>query len=197
MATFGTSYNVSPNPNDTTGSILPIGSMLLWSTSTAPSGFLLCNGAAVSRTLYAALFAVVGTTWGVGDGSTTFNVPNTAGRVVRGVNGTYTQASTGGVDSVTLAANQLPNHAHTYTEPNAGTGHQHTLNNVAEKNQFNNGTAGVNRLAEIASSSSATAFAVTGITINDSLTVGGVQQTQVATSIVNTFVAINHIIKAQ
>ncbi|NLO90692.1 MAG: phage tail protein [Elusimicrobia bacterium] len=52
--------------------------------STAPAGFLKCNGAAISRTTYSALFAVIGTTFGVGDGSTTFNLPDLRGEVIRG-----------------------------------------------------------------------------------------------------------------
>lgn len=54
------------------------GMVQMWTTATAPSGYLLCNGAAISRTTFAALFAVIGTTYGSGDGSTTFNVPNMA-----------------------------------------------------------------------------------------------------------------------
>jgi microcystin-dependent protein len=111
MTTIGTSYNVSPNTAaDNIG--IPIGTMLLWGTSTAPVNYILCNGAAVSRRTYAPLFAVLGTTWGVGDGTTTFNVPNTAGRVIRGVNGSYTLAGTGGADTVTLTDNNLPAHRH-------------------------------------------------------------------------------------
>jgi len=60
------------------------GEMLLWPGSAAPTGWLMCDGSAVSRATYAALFAVVGTTYGAGDGSTTFNVPNLKGRVAVG-----------------------------------------------------------------------------------------------------------------
>lgn len=61
-----------------TGGIVP------YTSTTPPSGWLLCDGSAVSRTTYADLFAVVGTTFGAGDGSTTFNVPDLAGRVIAG-----------------------------------------------------------------------------------------------------------------
>lgn len=64
--------------------IVPTGSVLMWSTATAPTNYLLCNGSAVSRTTFSALFAVVGTTFGAGDGSTTFNLPNFQGLVPRG-----------------------------------------------------------------------------------------------------------------
>ncbi len=63
---------------------LPPGSLIQFAASTAPTGYLVCNGAAVSRTTYAALFAVISTTWGAGDGSTTFNLPDLRGEFVRG-----------------------------------------------------------------------------------------------------------------
>lgn len=62
-------------------SVRPVGEVTDFAGSTAPSGWLICNGAAVSRTTYADLFAYIGTTWGAGNGSTTFNVPNLQGRV--------------------------------------------------------------------------------------------------------------------
>lgn len=58
--------------------IVPLGSVIAYATTSAPSGFLACNGQAVSRGTYAALFALVGTTFGSGDGSTTFNLPSIA-----------------------------------------------------------------------------------------------------------------------
>ena len=54
----------------------PVGTILTYAIATAPTGFLICDGSAVSRTTYAELFAVIGTTWGSGDGSTTFNLPD-------------------------------------------------------------------------------------------------------------------------
>jgi len=56
--------------------LVPTGSMIMYAGATAPTGWLLCNGAAVSRTTYVQLFTVIGTTFGIGDGSTTFNLPN-------------------------------------------------------------------------------------------------------------------------
>lgn len=73
------------------------GAISLWPLNTAPTGFLECNGAAVSRTTYATLFGVIGTTFGVGDGSTTFNVPDMRDRFPVGKGTTFaTIASTGG-----------------------------------------------------------------------------------------------------
>lgn len=56
-----------------------IGSIMLWPLSVAPEGWHLCDGGAISRTRYATLFGTIGTTYGVGDGSTTFNIPLMAG----------------------------------------------------------------------------------------------------------------------
>ena len=58
--------------------------MFYFAANSAPSGYLEANGAAISRTTYAALFAVVGTTFGTGDGSTTFNLPDLRGEFIRG-----------------------------------------------------------------------------------------------------------------
>jgi microcystin-dependent protein len=66
------------------GPINPPGAVIMYAGSSAPTGYLLCDGSAVSRTTFAALFAVISTVYGVGDGSTTFNVPNTKGVFVRG-----------------------------------------------------------------------------------------------------------------
>ena len=63
---------------------VPTGSVFTMATTTVPSGYLECNGAAVSRTTYADLFSAIGTTWGSGNGSTTFNVPDLRGEFVRG-----------------------------------------------------------------------------------------------------------------
>ena len=73
---------------------LPIGSYIQFAGSQAPDGFLVCNGGAISRTTYSALFAVIGTTYGSGDGSTTFNLPNLTDRFLQGSTtvGTYKSA---------------------------------------------------------------------------------------------------------
>ena len=63
---------------------LPPGSMVPFAGTNVPKGYLLCNGAAVSRTTYAKLFAAIGTKWGTGDGSTTFNLPNSHRRFMEG-----------------------------------------------------------------------------------------------------------------
>ena len=79
------------------------GTILEWSTASAPTGFLECAGAAVSRSTYSDLFGVIGTTYGVGDGSSTFNLPNLQDNVAMGKSGTKAIASTGGANTVAAA----------------------------------------------------------------------------------------------
>jgi microcystin-dependent protein len=74
---------------------------------------LICDGAARGRNAFAALFGVIGTAYGVGNGSTTFNIPDLRGRMPRGVDGSFALGVSGGADSFTLVANQLPEHSHT------------------------------------------------------------------------------------
>lgn len=81
-----------------------------------PSGWLLCDGSAVSRTTYADLFAVCGTKFGIGDGSTTFNLPDLRSKFPRGTPASTEAGGTGGADSVTLSISQIPAHSHSLTE---------------------------------------------------------------------------------
>tara|TARA_R110000751_G_scaffold17046_2_gene53143 strand:+ start:557 stop:1147 length:591 start_codon:yes stop_codon:yes gene_type:complete len=102
-----------------TGLIVP------WSIAALPTGFLECDGAAISRTTYSTLFAVVSTTYGVGDGASTFNVPNLTDSVVLGRSPSKALAATGGantftstasiggsVGNTTLATPEIPAHSH-------------------------------------------------------------------------------------
>ena len=105
----------------------PAGMVSQFAGSTAPTGWLLCDGTAVSRTTYANLFTAIGTNYGTGDGSTTFNLPNLQGRVPVGksTSGTFASLnSPGGVESVTLTESQIPSHTHTtpnHSHPLSGT----------------------------------------------------------------------------
>ena len=93
---------------------IPAGFMGPYGGTTAPSGWLMCDGTAVSRTTYADLFTAIGTAYGVGNGSTTFNLPNLQGRVPVGKNsGTFvTLGATGGEETHTLTATEMPAHTH-------------------------------------------------------------------------------------
>jgi len=67
--------------NEIKNSLLPVGSLVSYAGATAPEGYLLCDGTSVSRTTYATLFSVLSTTYGAGDGTTTFNLPDLRGRM--------------------------------------------------------------------------------------------------------------------
>jgi len=97
--------------------VIPAGTITMFGGSSAPTGYLLCDGSAVSRTTYADLFTAIGTTYGTGDGSTTFNVPNVKGKVPVGRDGADTSfdalGETGGEKTHTLTSGEMPEHTHT------------------------------------------------------------------------------------
>lgn len=103
-----------------------IGAIIAYVGSSAPSKWAICNGDVVSRTTYSELFAIVGTTFGIGDGSTTFNLPDLRGRIPVGVNG-LTFSSLGtlvGEETHTLTEAELPvvaGHSHGYLSNGAGS----------------------------------------------------------------------------
>ena len=153
------------------GDTNPVGAVTAFAGSVAPTSWLLCYGQNVSRTVYAPLFAVIGTTYGAGDGTTTFTVPDMRGRAVAGLDnmgGTdagrlsvaNTLGTTAGAETVTLTSAQsgVPAHYHANTVTNntvttgAGTAHTHAQNNFGiapsaggypSANGFVNGGAGV------------------------------------------------------
>lgn len=121
------------------GGGLPSGSIVEFGGGSAPAGWLLCDGAAVSRTTYARLFAAIGTTWGVGNGTTTFNVPDFRGRTPVGA-GTGTGltaravAASGGAETVQLTSTTMPSHTHTFGSGSAADpgGHTHSVSGSAD-----------------------------------------------------------------
>jgi microcystin-dependent protein len=119
-----------------TGIIVP------WGDTTIPSGFLECNAQAVSRVTYAALFAVIGTTYGSGNGSTTFNLPDLKDDCCVGSSPTKAVASTGGANTVASTGNiggslantslttpEIPSHLHSYNSGGGGGASGSTLDN--------------------------------------------------------------------
>ena len=101
----------------------PPGAILQFAGLTAPEGYLLCQGQAVSRAGYARLYAVIGVIYGAGDGSTTFNIPDYRGRVPVGFSPGETEFATlgqrGGAKRHTLTVDEIPSHDH---EPRSGWG---------------------------------------------------------------------------
>jgi microcystin-dependent protein len=128
----------------------PTGGLIMWGTGTAPSGWLLCAGAAVSRSTYSALFAIIGTTFGVGDGTTTFNLPNYTNRTPYG---TTVGATGGSADAIVVS------HTHTATSTVTDPGHNHT---IQPSTQGSGGSAGVQGAFWTGGT---TSTATTGITV--------------------------------
>lgn len=131
-----------------TGLIIP------WTDTSVPTGYLECNGAAVSRSTYADLFTIIGTTYGSGDGSTTFGLPNLQDDVVVGRSGTKTLASTGGANTVNQAGNisvntgnrslstpTISSHNHPYTAKRTGPGSARFIGSGSGGNRATNNVA--------------------------------------------------------
>ena len=118
---------------------VPTGLILDFGGTTAPTGYLSCNGAAVSRTTYDDLFGVISATWGNGNGSTTFNVPDLRRRATIGSGGTRTAGpqttvgSAGGAEAHTLTEAQMPSHHHLLVSGGFGSSTLGTGNYLAEK----------------------------------------------------------------
>ena len=116
------------------------GFIILTASNNTPVGWLLCDGSAVSRTTFAALFAEIGTTWGIGNGSTTFNLPPSADRSAVGVSGTKALGTIGGNANPVITTANMPSHNHGGLTQgiNASTDHFHGASTV------NSGTHGHN-----------------------------------------------------
>jgi microcystin-dependent protein len=122
---------------------VPVGTLLMYGGSEAPPGYLLCDGSAHSRTEFSNLFGVLGTRFGVGDGSTTFNVPNLANKfplgLAPGVSPGSTIGQTGGEQNHILATAELPTHTHTASQPahtHTDAGHNHASFNAGSNAAF-------------------------------------------------------------
>ena len=155
---------------------VPTGSVHQMATTTAPAGYLKCNGAAISRTTYADLFAIIGTTWGAGDGSTTFNVPDLRGEFVRGWDD-----GKGTDNGRTFASSQSDankQHSHTATSTVNDSGHNHGFKGFRledGKNRSQLATADDDRRSDrnTTNDTDAVQNATTGITVSTTISNAG------------------------
>jgi len=167
------------------------GEVKMWATASAPTGYLFCNGQSVSTTTYAALYAVIGYTYG-GSGAS-FTLPDFSGRMPIGVNGTYALASTGGAATSTIATTNLPAHNHTATSTSTVTdpGHLHAVSGRDSTADIGGGGSyefitpgsGIN-----------TTTATTGITVATSTTISNTGSGTALTTI-SPYLGIYYIIK--
>jgi microcystin-dependent protein len=104
--------------------VVPAGSIICYSGQNVPQGWMFCNGQAISRTTFTKLFNTIGTLYGTGDGTSTFNLPNLQDRFPMG-KGSSSLGVIGGANSVTLTSDKIPSHSHTATVSSDGA-HSHT-----------------------------------------------------------------------
>jgi microcystin-dependent protein len=105
----------------------PVGTIAMWGGLVAPERYLLCDGSAVSRLTYPQLFSTIGTTYGAGDGSTTFNVPDMRGKFVLGPAGSHPPGQSGGEENHILTTAEMPSHSHTGATSNDSPDHAHNV----------------------------------------------------------------------
>lgn len=187
-------------------SLVPTGTVLTYAKSTAPAGFLACDGSAVSRTTYAALFALIATTFGAGDGSTTFNIPDMRARVPTGYdsggasgrmpgNGISPSAanfaSAGGESSHTLIAGESAVLA--YTSSVSDPTHSHGPGTYVVGAVSTNATGGptgsggaVNQIGNAVTGTSGASG--TGITVSTSSNAGGGSHNNVQPTLVLSYI---------
>jgi microcystin-dependent protein len=165
------------------GLVAPSGSMQMFGGPSAPAGWLLCDGSAISRATYSVLFAVTGVTYGSGDGSTTFNVPDLRGRAPIGyaASGGHTDVSALGNNDGVAEVNRRPKHRHTVTDP----GHNHSPN-ARTSGSGTNGSASVQY-----DGTTSTSVALPGGTATTGITVGASTDSLDAPA----YLVVNYIIK--
>jgi len=145
---------------------VPVGSIMMHGAETAPLGWLLCDGSAISRATYSLLFDEIGVVWGVGDGTTTFNLPDFKYRSPMGVstNPNLNIAEAAGEAAHALTQTENASHSHVVTDP----GHHHGANtNTNFLGQRSGGVGAINNGTTYGLTTN-TSSATTGITLGDS-----------------------------
>jgi|TARA_S200002703_G_C3802694_1_gene248210 microcystin-dependent protein len=166
-----------------TGIIVP------WSAASVPSGFLECDGSNVSRSTYSALFAVVGTTYGAGDGSSTFGLPDLQNNIPVGSSNNKAVGSTAGAENVTASGNvsitaAAENHSLSIAELAA---HSHTVGGGRTLSTDNSGGPQID--------SSSHGITGSGTAHGHNVTVNAASVTGDATSVLQPFLTTLYIIK--
>jgi microcystin-dependent protein len=128
--------------------VAPVGTITMFGGATPPGGWLLCDGSAISRSGFSALFSIISTTFGTGDGSSTFNVPNLKGRFALGAgqstapgNTNHAMASVGGEETHVLTVAELATHAHTISVSVSVGSHTHGMDHTHNMDHYHNITA--------------------------------------------------------
>ena len=168
---------------------IPTATIVPWTSASVPSGFLECNGADVSRSTYADLFAIIGTTYGTGDGSSTFGLPDLQDNVPVGKSNNKTLASTGGANTVTSTGNISGSTANATLSTPQLASHSHPFG-VRSPGADNNSAAGRGHNPNAGTSGSNNAGSGAGHSHNMSANFSGD-----ATSVLQPYLTIIYIIK--
>lgn len=185
---------------------VPTGTIMPFAGSTVPAGWALCNGAAINRTAFASLYATIGLTYGSGDGSTSFNIPDLRGRTVfgldnmggtaagrltvaGGISANNTLGASGGVQTLSLSVANLPAHTHSFTGSSVTTSsntHSHTYQDAYFAESTNiigsaNAAGGNNRFGTSAGTDNDNSF-VFRTSSNTHTSNSGLSSTQISTS---------------
>jgi microcystin-dependent protein len=184
------------------GGLLPIGSVVEYSASAiSDPNFVMANGQAINRVTYAGYFALVGTTYGVGDGTTTFNVPDRRKRVGVGAGTGYTLGATGGAATHTLTTDEMPTHSHTadHTHTTNETPHTHTTAALLGTTGDGDSTLPYH-LASVGYAATPIALvnsATTGITVNSASVTTSNQGSGQAHNNMQPYIVLNYIVKVK